>query len=301
MKRRCRFLRLLSTLGALSIFLFVPGILAGDSSKWQTVFPDTQVVLPLFGQDGPKWTLHSTDGIYSGVPARIPGDVLSDLERADIIGDPYYERNFLTQRRVWMGPLSHDNSSMLERRTRTWTYTTDFELDAMNSNDTFLLVLEGVKMGASVAVNGIVLGNVTDQFLRYQFVLNSSVLARGSHEPTSIHRRELNVPRHHLSISFDPLIETDGRFMACSGGWDWAPYSRAGDARGSRVFSFGIFKPVYIVKEHLVSITHVVPKIYYLGPYARYVLLPSQYMTTSSLMSYLVSFVMTQETNVTWT
>jgi hypothetical protein len=256
-------------LGALSLFLFVPGILAGDSSQWQTVFPDTQVVLPLFGENGPNWTLHSTGGIYKDIPAQTPGDVLSDLERANIIGDPYYERNFLTQRRVWMGPLSLHNNNSLEQRTRTWTYTTEFELEPMNPNDTFILVLEGVKMGASVAVNGIFLGNVTDQFLRYKYVLNSSVLARGIHEPTLILHRELAVSRHQLSISFIPTIETDGRFMACSGGWDWAPYSRAGDERGSRVFSFGIFKPVYIVKEHVVSITHVVPKIYYLGPYAR--------------------------------
>lgn len=283
MKRRCRFLRLFPTFGALSLFLFLPAILAGDSSQWQTIFPDTQVVLPLFGQDGPKWTLHSTDGIYSDIPARIPGDVLSDLERAEIIGDPYYERNFLTQRSVWMGPPSSDNSSVLEQRTRTWTYTTSFDLEAMNPNDVFLLVLEGVKMGASVALNGIVLGNVTDQFLRHKFVLNPSVLDRGIHEPAaSIIRRELAISRHHLSISFDPLIGTDGRFMACSGGWDWAPYSRAGDERGSRVFSFGIFKPVYIVKEHAVSITHVVPKIYYLGPYARYVYLPKHCMAIDS-------------------
>jgi hypothetical protein len=220
MKRRGSFLgQFPTTLGALYICLPVLGILAGDSSQWQTVFPDTQVVLPLFGKDGPNWTLHSTDGIFRDIPAQIPGDVLSDLERANIIGDPYYERNFLTQRRIWMGPRSDDNSSVLEQRSRTWTYTTEFELEPTSVDDTFVLVLEGVKMGASVAVNGVFLGNVTDQFLRYTFVLNSSMLAHGSHESTSI-RRELAASRHQLSISFDPLIHTDGRFMACSGGWD---------------------------------------------------------------------------------
>lgn len=220
MKRRGSFLgQFPTTLGALYICLPVLGILAGNSSQWQTVFPDTQVVLPLFGKDGPNWTLHSTDGIFRDIPAQIPGDVLSDLERANIIGDPYYERNFLTQRRIWMGPRSDDNSSVLEQRSRTWTYTTEFELKPSSVDDTFVLVLEGVKMGASVAVNGVFLGNVTDQFLRYSFVLNSSMLAHASHESTSI-RRELAASRHQLSISFDPLIHTDGRFMACSGGWD---------------------------------------------------------------------------------
>ena len=72
---------------------------------------------------------------------------------------------------------------------------------------------------------------------------------------------------HSLSITFDPTIATGGRFMACSGGWDWAPYSRAGDDRQSPVFTFGFFKPIYIVEVKEVLIVNVVPKIYYLGPY----------------------------------
>jgi hypothetical protein len=121
-----------------------------------------------------------------------------------------------------MGPHSHDNSSVLEQRTRTWTYTTEFELEPTSVDDTYVLVLEGVKMGASVVVNGVFLGNVTDQFLRYTFILNSSMLANGSHESTSI-RRELASSHHQLSISFDPSINTDGRFMACSGEWGGGP------------------------------------------------------------------------------
>jgi hypothetical protein len=173
-----------------------------------------------------------------------------------------------------MGPLAYYNNSSLERRTRTWTYITEFELDhTLNEKDTYVLVLEGVKMGASIAVNGVELGNVTDQFLRFKFVLNDSVLGRSSRESPALRRELISSPTtaHQLSITFDSDIRTDGRFMACSSSWDWAPYSRTGDERGSPVFTFGIFKPIYIVKEHFASITHVVPKIYYLGPYARYV------------------------------
>lgn len=247
--------------------------LVTSSAQKQTVFPDTQVVFPLSGDQGPNWTLSSTDGVYIEIPAKIPGDVLCDLMRAGKMDDPYYERNFLTQRQVWMGSLAYHNNSKLERRTRTWVYSTEFELDPLDNQDTHVLILEGVKMGASVAVNGVVLGNVTDQFLRFQFVLNEDVLGRGSGEPSELRRRELSSTRttHQLVITFDPTIATsDGRFSACSGGWDWSLYSRAGDERGSRVFSFGIFQPIYVVKQHFASITHVVPKIYYLGPYARY-------------------------------
>lgn len=173
-----------------------------------------------------------------------------------------------------MGPLpTNHNESSLEIRTRTWTYSTEFELDTVDSSAyTYILVLEGIKMGAQVAVNGDTLGNVTDQFLRFSFVLDREVLSRGSVTRTSRDRRRELAPsrtRHLLTITFDPTIPTDGRFMACSGGWDWAPYTKTGDERGSRVFSFGAFKPIYIVKERFASITHVVPKVYYLGPYAR--------------------------------
>ena len=42
-----------------------------------------------------------------------------------------------------------------------------------------LLVLEGVKMGASVLLNGMPLGNATDQFVRYTFTLR---VAKGALE-----------------------------------------------------------------------------------------------------------------------
>lgn len=224
-----------------------------------------------------------------------------------MIHDPYFERNFLTQRRVWMGPLAHYNSSYLEKRSRTWTYTTEFELDppASRESDTYVLVLEGVKMGATIAVNGVALGNVTDQFLRFKFALDDNVLSRGIRpESSSALGRDLlssSPVIHQLSITFDPSIATDGRFMACSGGWDWAPYSRAGDERGSGVWTFGIVKPIYVIKEHYVSIIHVVPKIYYLGPYARYVIdVPFNHYVCFRLTMCCYNTFLTQQTNVEW-
>ena len=68
-------------------------------------------------------------------------------------------------------------------------------------------------MGARVNINGKET-NVTDQFLRYTFPVEGSVV---------------------LEIAFDPSIDTDGRFMAWSGGWDWAPYTETYE---SHSFSF---------------------------------------------------------------
>ncbi len=178
----------------------------------------------------------------------------------------------------------------LEVRTRTWIYETKFVLDLEefleNQNQVlrvkrrdveqtkddrtgsfksrreknFFLVVEGIKMGASVSINGTPLGNVTDQFLRNIFPISQSILRSGTN--LIDHRRE-----YLLSIAFDPTIDTHGRFMACSGGWDWAPYSKAAEISCSsrRVFSFGIFQPIYIAEIYDVAIVHVVPKIRYKG------------------------------------
>ena len=86
----------------------------------------------------------------------------------------------------------------LEERTRVWKYETNFtfnnpeELDSKNQHaviertleqsirernlnkhqDTkyhYVLIIEGIKMGASIYINDEFIGNVTDQFLRYIF------------------------------------------------------------------------------------------------------------------------------------
>jgi len=118
------------------------------------------------------------------------------------------------------------------------------------SSTSWQLVVESLQMGATVYWDGVVLGNVTDQFLRYSFWIPHSNQQAGNHT---------------LSVTFDPLIDTNGRFMACSGGWDWAPYTLACDRQGRRTFSMGIVAPVYLVAVDQVAISYLVPKIYYDG------------------------------------
>ena len=62
--------------------------------------------------DGTNWKATSSAGI--SIDASVPGDLLSDLEAANVIGDPLYERNF---------------KSVLWDATN-WTFSTDFEATA---------------------------------------------------------------------------------------------------------------------------------------------------------------------------
>jgi hypothetical protein len=67
-----------------------------------------------------------------------------------------------------------------------------------------------VKMGAHVWVGGKLIGNITDQFLRYVFPLDNAAGEDGDGVPCI----------STLSVVFDPTIDCGGRWMACSGGHD---------------------------------------------------------------------------------
>ena len=99
----------------------------------------------------------------------------------------------------------------------TWTYRTTFSTGPLAGN-AYMLVFDGVKMGARVLVNGILLGTTTDQFLRYTFALNASVLIDHSSNTVGT---AVTGATHTLELVFDPAISCNGRWMACTGGWDW--------------------------------------------------------------------------------
>ena len=158
----------------------------------------------------------------------MPGDLISDLARAGLVGDPLFEHNFLNGTQTWNLPR--------------WDLTKNFTLDpvllaAIGAGHSTVLVLDGVKMGATVKFNGHVLGQATDQFLRYEFTLPPAVLAT----------RELagDAARHELEVSFDRSIDCGGRWMACSGGWDWAPYTYT-TQEGALTYTKGLWKSVYL-------------------------------------------------------
>lgn len=166
---------------------------------------------------------------------------MTDLQKAGLIGDPLFEVNFLNSS-LWHG--------------RTWTYRTTFDaakLSAVAGSTDVLLVLDGVKMGARVFLNNQLLGTVSDQFLRYSFSAKSALKPAGQ--------------TNQLAVEFDESIAVDGRYMACSGGWDWAPYTTAKDSQGLAMFTKGIWKDIYLVRVGKAAISHVVPQVEYLGSY----------------------------------
>ena len=194
--------------------------------------------------DGQQWTASPASTTASGVDgltinASVPGDLITDLEDAGLVGDPWFETNWRNAT-LWDQP---------------WRFSTQFTLSEeeaallLASTDAAaaaeaMLIFEGIKMGATVTLDGKSLGTATDQWLRYTWPVK---LGAGPHE---------------LTVSFDRSIDTHGRYMGCSGGWDWAPMSTTVTPERSPTFSYGIWKSVYLVFVSSTSIAHVAPRVF---------------------------------------
>lgn len=101
------------------------------------------------------------------VNASVPGDLLSDLQRSGVIGDPWFELGFLntTTPGAQGAPLWD---------VGTWVYTTTFAvaddvLAIARGGGAVALVCDGIKMAADVSLDGTTLGFANDQFLRFSF------------------------------------------------------------------------------------------------------------------------------------
>lgn len=220
---------------------------------------------------------------YTNIPAKVPGDVVSDLFNSGFVSEPYYERNFVEDRRVLLGEriiLVKDKErfcgteygnekispkeyeSNLEFRTRTWVYRTEVNLSSLRQTkyvrdrheleDRILhlnLNFDSIKGGARIYFDGLLVGTATDQFLPYSYEIPIQPLS--------------NRDKYIIEVVFDPCIEIYGRIMACGGGWDWAPYSKTDG------YTFGIVRNAHVILAESLVIRSMMPQVHYLGPVPR--------------------------------
>ena len=154
--------------------------------------------------DGADWRATNPSQSPQTINATVPGDILTDLEKAGLIPDPYYNVS-------WRDP-----PNVYRWANGTWTFSKTFDYGSVSSSASASssgsgasasasLVFDGVKMGSRITLNGAEVGITTDQFMRYSFEVAHLL------KPTA------NV----LSVSFDPNIDTGGRFMTCTGGCEY--------------------------------------------------------------------------------
>jgi hypothetical protein len=173
------------------------------------------------------------------IKATVPGDLVTDLQRAGEVGDPLLDTNFRSFGSPPYDAAKWNGQKWVFSKTFVFPNTSASAPDAGTATREVLLVLDGVKMGATIALDGTILGNTTNQHRRYQFPVGHLLsLSRADGQSSQ---------SHTLSITFDWSIANGGRFMACSGGWDWAPYSRMRDIEGNPFFTRGVWKSLYLV------------------------------------------------------
>ena len=210
------------------------------------VLGDGGVNFPL---DGGAW--FASNGSLT-IPSVVPGDLITDLHAAGRIHDPLF------------GTAWRDDSAAWS--SSAWTFSRVFELspsDDVTSANSVFLVLESVKMAAGVTMNGVQLGSCVNEHRRYVFdattALNRSC-ATGDAPCSNV----LNVT---FTRSSTDALNDEGRYMACSGGWDWSQYSNTMTPGGLPTLSFGISRSVYLVPVAGAALTAFTPLIYYTGDY----------------------------------
>ena len=208
------------------------------------------VHIPLTGD---AWTASSPSQGLS-IAATVPGDLITDLFRAGVIPEPLYELN-------WLNASIWNDHTWLYNRTVTLTAAQYTSVTEQGGDGDILLVFDGIKMGANIRMNGVVIGQALAQFERLVFSLRSLA---GNASTAGAVKEGANV----LSVEFDHTINTP-LFMQCTGGWDWAPYSNTTTADGKEAtFSRGIWKAVYLVTSPGgVFLTDIAPLITYNGPF----------------------------------
>jgi len=200
--------------------------------------------------DGDEWIIKSVDGAVTAA-ATVPGDVISDLWKGGVIGDPIKDVNWRDESNVWA-------------RKNGWRYERMFIVEPGSSLDaasSVLLIFDGLKMSADVYLNNVLISvdGIVDQHLRYEFEV-SNILST------------LPGMQNNLSIVFpfpsEDKRNDEGRFMAASGAWDWSPVSNVSTPGGLPYLSFGVWKSVYLVPVQTLSLHSLVAHVFY-GPSAQ--------------------------------
>jgi beta-mannosidase len=175
---------------------------------------------------GPDWG--------DAIPAQVPGSLLIDLYRAELVPDPYFGENFRACQ--WAGEWTF--------WYRTW-FTADEVPGLSREGDRLVLHFETVDTFGEVFLNGHALGRTDNMFVRYDFDVTSTVVWDGVNElvvridpPKAALQawlRAHTVDRTGVSSLFDadrPFI----RKSQMTFGWDNCPYLVSG----------GIPRPVWL-------------------------------------------------------
>ncbi len=174
------------------------------------------------------------------VPAQVPGCTHLDLMAADLIPDPYLDRNEADL--TWMHRVD-------------WRYSTAFDAEAPRPGERVDLAFEGIDTVATVELNGDVLGHTANMHRGHRFDVGQSLRAGGNDLTVTLrsaltHAEEMEARLGWRQRAY-PHPYNAIRKMACSFGWDWGPDLQTA----------GIWKPVRLERWDTARLTEVRPLV----------------------------------------
>lgn len=180
------------------------------------------------------WTLCMGD---KTIPAKVPGDVTTDLFAAGLIPDPYFG-------------LNHEKLGWIIDTDFVYTTTFDLPSDLFRSEE-ILLQFDAVDTFSEIILNGTSLGKTDNMFLQYTFSVKELLKDKGN---------TLQVRLTATKKVMDKIDDTGyfGVFNSkrlfirkaqCHFGWDWAPdmpgYGICGEVRLRGVYKNRIDNTCY--------------------------------------------------------
>ena len=192
------------------------------------------------------WRLRAVGGpvpadlVGRDAPARVPGSTHLDLMAADLIPDPYADRN--EAELTWMHRVD-------------WQYSTTFRAEAARAGERVELVFDGIDTVATVELNGEVLGHTANMHRGYRFDVTGS-LRDGDNDLTVTlwsaldHAEQAEVDLGWRKRAY-PHPYNAIRKMACSFGWDWGPDLQTA----------GLWKPVGLERWDTARLAQVRPLV----------------------------------------
>ena len=146
------------------------------------------------------------------IPAQVPGNVIGDLHRAGLIGDPYWDCNSVALR-PW--------------EFVDFTYHVDFQVVKLNSRERLQLHFGGIDTIAEIRLNGTVVGQAQDMFIAHDFDVTDAIRDGANRLEVAIqssvnYARQFQRPPFatHQRYNYESLYIRRARHTY---GWDIAP------------------------------------------------------------------------------
>lgn len=169
------------------------------------------------------WTLRPLRSLQPGllkgktIPAKVPGDVLTQLLQAKRVPDPFYREN--EQDLQWVGEID-------------WEYTRTFQLTSrMLGEDQVLLQCDGLDSICDIYINGSKVAATNNMHRQYEWDIKP-LLKAGNNKiqvtcmsPNEYSRKEYGTQTFRARVTEGHPTAYPGviRKEACNFGWDWGP------------------------------------------------------------------------------